>query len=335
MKTRLLILGLLLAGPQAAGWGQEEVGDRVEPPREEHLKQQLTKIERWGLERLLRTERKVDAEQKRRARNSSNPDELALLARDEDSGVRFSVATNRYTPLYVRAQLAADRADFVRGGVAASIALPSGSPLAQRQRLDQIVALLRQDDQVLVRLALSQNPSLPSAVYDSLTVDPDFVVRLTLAQNRLLSPFALRALAADSVEAVRVQALSHRNASPALLLERVELAGPAERLAIAANANTPLPALSVLAADPDPAIRQRVASHAQISPDLIDRLIADPDPQVLVALAKNAKMTRPRLMVLAAHADPQIRQEAERHLAPLIRGEIRDDILERWFSDTP
>ena len=54
--------------------------EQVRPTIEAQLRQHLLKLRGWGVSQLMRTEQKVDREQKRRANTSSNPRELALLA---------------------------------------------------------------------------------------------------------------------------------------------------------------------------------------------------------------------------------------------------------------
>jgi hypothetical protein len=311
-----------------AARGQEAVGDRVEPVVEENIRQQLDKIERWGIERLLHAEKEVDQEQKRRAENSANPDELALLSRDEDSGVRFYVATNRYTPMHILAKLALDPAVHVRSGVAMG--------LGHSNRRDQAMVRalsgdLVQDPQVLVRLVLAQNPMLSSAIYDSLAKDDDFVVRLKVAGNKGVSPQVLSALADDDNIEVRIAALSHRVVSPVLLERHVGDPDESIRLAVAANPNAPLVVLSRLSADPSVGVRATVAVHANSDSGLLGGLIEDQEEAVLLAVASNANVNRKQLMRLAALESVNVRAAAEKRLEPLLRSEIREDILERWF----
>ena len=173
---------LLVTAPSAHA--QDRDTEQVIPPVEDELRRHLRKLQRWSVSQLLRTEQKVDREQKRRANSSSNPQELALLADDEDEGVRFFVAANRHTPLGTRVSLANDPAATVRSGVALVIADdPLASPMV-RQVVEDLGIRLARDKQVLVRLSLLANEMLPEAVYDSLALDPDYVVRQKLAKHR-------------------------------------------------------------------------------------------------------------------------------------------------------
>ena len=104
LKIRLLSLFLFVP---ASLFAQQKVGSSL--TLEEELRHHLRKLDRWGIVQLLRTEQAVDEKQKLRAQTTSNPDELALLSEDEDSGVRFYVAANKNVPLDVQLQLVEDR----------------------------------------------------------------------------------------------------------------------------------------------------------------------------------------------------------------------------------
>jgi hypothetical protein len=88
---RYLWLVLVLLAAPVIGWAQPQGKRGAEPLIEEELRQHLRKLDRWGIVQLLRVEKAVDEKQKKRAKSTSNPEELALLAEDEDSGVRFYV----------------------------------------------------------------------------------------------------------------------------------------------------------------------------------------------------------------------------------------------------
>ena len=78
----------------AAEEEQRRKTEGVAPSVEKWLRGHLRKLDGWGVSDLMRTEQSIDHEQKRRANTSTNPRELALLADDEDLGVRFFVAAN-------------------------------------------------------------------------------------------------------------------------------------------------------------------------------------------------------------------------------------------------
>ena len=126
LRTTALILTLLgVCATPSRGTEEEEQRRRtegVEPTVEQWLRGHLRKVEGWSISKLLETEQIIDREQKRRANNSTNPHELALLADDEDLGVRFYVAANPHTPLGSRMHLAADPDPTVRTGAAMALA---------------------------------------------------------------------------------------------------------------------------------------------------------------------------------------------------------------------
>lgn len=301
------------------------------PEKEERLRQHLRKLDQWGIMSLLRTEREVDQRQKQRAAASTHPEELALLAEDEDGGVRFYVATNTYTPLGVLLGLAFDPLAPVRSGVALSLRYDPLASKEVRETTENIALHLAQDTQPLVRLGLASNTELPDAVFAALSLDPDPVIRQKLAENIRLPQTVLRTLAQDSSALVQVQALKHRNAPWDTLIEMSEDPSPELRLAICQNPNTPLQVLEGLVGDADSRIRQAVAQHPSASLDMLEKMVKDKDVGVVIAVAQHPRADRQLLLALAA--DPrslEIRESAKVRLKPLLRSEIREDILERW-----
>lgn len=298
---------------------------------EDFLREQLRKLDRWGLLDLLRTERDVDRKQKQRARETTHPDELAQLAEDEDGGVRFYVAANRYTPLSTRADLAGDPAPYVRAGVAMSLEHDPLASGADQQAAETIAVHLTRDPQPLVRLALAANGSLTPVTYEVLAVDADPLVRLKLAENRQTSAGALALLAQDSSESVQIRALQHPEMPPDWLLTRSASATAEIRLAVAGNPNAPLAALTRLAGDPDPRVREAVAGHPSTPLSVLRGLAADSSLAVSLAVVRHPRADRELLLALADdRRDSTLRQTAQDRLVPLLRGEIREDVLQRW-----
>jgi hypothetical protein len=318
--------------PVAPPPGEEEMVVEDDPTHgESYLRDALEKLDRWGLFKLLETERDVDAKQKLRARETTHPDELARLALDEDSGVRFYVAANRYTPLLTRADLAADPVAVVRAGVAMSLELdPMASPVDQ-QAAQTIAVHLAVDPQAIVRLALAANAKLTTATYETLAGDADPLVRTKLAENPQASTAALARLSQDSIATIRAQALSHPDMPPELLRDASRADEAEVRLAVAGNANTPMPALVHLASDASPEVREAVARHPVTPLRVLRQLAADSTLAVACAVARHPHADRRLLMALAEdRRDSTLRQTAQDRLVPLLRGEIREDVLQRW-----
>ncbi len=298
---------------------------------EEQVRQQLRKLDGWGLRRLLQEEKRIDKVQKERARLSTNPRELAELATDEDNEVRFFVAVNRNTPIEVLQSLAGDLEPQVRSGVAIALrSAPLGSQSAGAITAD-LALILARDANVLVRLKLAENQELPSAAYEQLATDADHLVRLRIAQNPQSSHHALAALAQDSVETILITALGHRNMPVDWLEKSVEQPYPQVRLAIAQNINTPVGVLDALVLDQAPEVRRAVARHPNTTLPILERMRADQDFEVLLGLVAHPRADRKLLTKLARdERDGGVRMAAQKRLVPLLRKEIREDLLERW-----
>lgn len=298
---------------------------------EEQVRQQMKKLDQWGLRRLLVEEQKIDKIQKERAQLSTNPRELLELSTDEDNEVRFFVAVNSYTPVEVLQTLAADPETQVRSGVAMALIHQPLGARSEQSIIEGLAQALARDPQVLVRLKLAENLELPSAIYEALASDADHLVRLRVAQNPHTSQTALGALAQDSVETILVTALGHRNMPVEWLEKSVGQPYTQVRLAIAQNTNTPVGVLDLLAADQAAEVRRAVARHPNTTLTILDRMRADNDLEVLLGLVAHPHADRKLLMKLARdERDGGVRLAAQQRLVPLLRKEIREDLLERW-----
>jgi len=331
--NRLLIAIPLCLMGMALSHGQESA-EQVDLANEERLRRHLRKLEWHHVTQLLRWEQGVDVEQKKRANTSSNPRELDLLSDDEDVGVRFFVAANRHTPLATRLALSRDPAPAVRSGVALALAQ---DPLATRSVRDVVRDMavdLAKDEHVVVRLALAVNRRLPPAAYDTLALDLDHVVRHKLAENPNTPSPALLQLTQDAELAVQTLALQHHNAPIGRLVEMSRSTLAEIRLAVCRNVNAPVAVLDTLATDPNPQVRRFVAAHPNTELQTLQRLARDADIGVLVSVAQHPSADRRLLMGLAYDdRDPGVRLAAQDRLKPLLRSEIREDVLEREGAD--
>ena len=336
-STILRIVGLALAllctlagTSEAAEEEQRRKTEGVELTVEKWLRGHLSKLEGWGISKLLKTEQSVDREQKRRANTSTNPLELSLLADDEDRGVRFYVAANRNTPLGSRIHLAVDPDATVRVGVAMALAWDPLATQSTRKIVTDLATKLAGDPNVLVRLALVENKQLPPAVFDTLAGDPEEMIRWKLASNLDTPSRVLTRLTSDARRPVRLAALHHRNL-PVSVLTTMAADGDVDvRRAVCVNINTPLDVLAKLAADTDPEIRRLTALHPNTPLETLKGLASDPDPVVMLAVAMHSRADRQLLLELVYNDDVDVRVAAQERLRPLLRREIRDDILERW-----
>jgi hypothetical protein len=333
LRTTTLILALL--STCAASYGTEEDQRRrtegVEPTVEKWLRGHLRKLEGWGVSKLLATEQKVDREQKRRANNSTNPQELALLADDEDLGGRFYVAANPNTPLGSRIHLAGDPEPTVRTGAAMALVWDPLASQPTRQIVEDLAARFAGDPNVLVRLALVQNKRLPPAVFDALAGDPDEMIRWKLAANLDALGRVLTRLAMDVRQPVRIAALQHRNLPVDVLAGMASDTSAVIRRAVCGNIKTPLDVLDDLSGDADPDVRRLTALHPNAPLETLVRLSRDADPAVILAVARHPRADRTLLMDLAYDDQhTEVRLAAQDRLEPLLRREIRDDVLELW-----
>lgn len=310
---------------------EEPVRRGAEPSIEEDLRRHLRKLDRWSVIQLLRAERDVDTKQKKRAQTSSNPEELVILSEDEDSGVRFYVAANRHAPLDVQLLLAQDQEPIVRSGVALALNYDPRASAFQKQLIERIGLRLAADSRPLVRLGLANNQNLPEPVYSALAGDLDPLIRRQLAENLKTPKIVLEKLVQDSVEAVVVTTLRHRNLPGVWLKEMSKNSSPVIREAVCKNINTSLVTLEELAIDLDPAVRVAVAMHPRTSENILTVLASNDDPTVLLAVVQHPQAGRELLLRLSKFdQDLGIRQIARDRLIPLLKGEIREDVLERW-----
>lgn len=328
---KIILLYIFLFVP-ASLFAQQKVGSSL--TLEEELRHHLRKLDRWGIVQLLRTEQAVDEKQKLRAQTTSNPDELALLSEDEDSGVRFYVAANKNVPLDVQLQLVEDREEVVRGGVALSLHFTSEDTKLKGELKRRIAERLANDDKPIVRMALVSNTTLPQAIYDTLATDPDPIIRQKLSENISIPRSSLIVLARDDMANVRASAAAHTNMPDSLLKE---LSGDTEvtvRTAVAGNVNTSVGVLDSLVGDEEVNVRLAVAKHPKTRIAGLRTLANDPNIPVQVTVAQHPQAGKELLLALAgSEKDASVREVARERLEPLLRGEIREDVLERWNTD--
>ena len=332
LKYKHIYLSIILASSNVVA-EDEPVKRGAEPSIEEDLRRHLRKLDRWNVMQLLRVERDVDTKQKKRAQASSNPEELSILAEDEDNGVRFYVAANRHTPLDIQLLLAQDSEPIVRSGIALSLNFDPRATNFKKQLIERIGFRLASDPRPLVRLGLASNQNLPESVYGALAMDADPLIRRQLAENLKTPKAVLEVLVQDSIQAVVVTTLRHRNIPRVWLEQMSSDASPRVREAVCQNINTSLITLEQLAGDTDPGVRNAVAMHPTTSGDILQQLSTDLDPLVLLSVVQHAKAGRELLLRLSKFdQDVAIRQVARERLVPLLQGEIREDVLERWQS---
>ncbi len=326
--TWWLIITLSTGFPALAQTTEAHAAD---PENEPRLRHHLRLLEHLGVLELLEAQRDVNERQRQRAVASTHPEELSLLAGDENGGVRFAVASNPHTPVPVLQRLAQDALAHVRAGVSLNLSDAQTVPEAAHPDVEHTGHQLARDEHPLVRLALASNPHLPESVLLTLSGDQDGAVRLKLASNERVCREGLRVLAHDDDRTVRVRALGHRNTPPDVLLVASQADDAALRVAVGGNINAPPGILEVLAGDPEAAVRLAVARHPGTPGSALQTLAEDAELGIVLAVAQHRNAERNTLFRLAA--DPRwsaVRTAAQASLKPLLRSEIREDLLERW-----
>ncbi len=298
---------------------------------EEELRIHLRKLDRWGLTQLLFTEKQVDQRQMERAKNSTNPEELFQLAKDEDESVRFYVSANKYTPLDVQMDLANDENDVVRSGLAGSLQISIREEKFRKEIKAKIAKKLMQDDIPVVRLALANNIFLNSEIYSDLAMDPDPVIRLNLSQNPRASRNALMTLSGDEFELVRANVAKHHNTMSEVLTNLSKDESVAVRAAVAANVNVSATLLELLGQDSETTVLRAVARQQNTRLVTLKKLAISPDVEIQLAVANNPNTSRELLTLLASgKREKSVKDIAQSRLEPILRQEIREDVLERW-----
>ena len=301
------------------------------PDIEEQLRRHLRKLDRWGLTQLLFTEQQVDQRQMDRAKNSTNPEELFQLAKDEDESVRFYVSANKYTPLDVQMDLANDENDVVRSGLAGSLQISIREEKFRKEIKTKIAKKLMQDEIPVVRLALANNIFLNGEIYSDLAMDLDPVIRLNLSQNPRASRNALTTLSADEFELVRENVAKHHNTPSEVLTNLSVDESGAVRSAVAANVNVSSTLLELLGQDSETIVLRAVARQQNTRLVTLKKLANSSDLEIQLAVANNPNTSRELLTLLASgKREKSVKDIAQSRLEPILRREIREDVLERW-----
>ena len=298
---------------------------------EEELRRHLRKLDRWGLTQLLFTEKQVDQRQMDRAKNSTNPEELFQLAQDEDESVRFYVSANKYTPLDVQMDLADDANDVVRSGLAGSLQISVREEKFRKQIKVKIAKKLIEDDIPVVRLALANNIFLTREIYADLAMDADPVIRLNLSKNPRASRIALTMLSGDEFELVRENVGKHHNTPRDVLTNLSKDEAVIVRAAVAANVNVSATLLELLGQDTETTVLRAVARQQNTKLAILKTLAISPDIEIQLAVASNPNTSRELLTLLASgKREKSVKDIAQNRLEPILRDEIREDVLERW-----
>ena len=89
-----------------------------------------------------------------------------------------------------------------------------------------------------------------------------------------------------------------------------------------------------LVGDEEIDVRLAVAKHPKTRIAGLRTLANDPNIPVQVTVAQHPQAGKELLLALAgSEKDASVREVARERLEPLLRGEIREDVLERWNTD--
>ncbi|WP_254047358.1 PE-PGRS family protein [Streptomyces aureus] len=224
-------------------------------------------------------------------------DLVAVLARDPDESVRFSVSTRP------------DLTEEQRAGIAVDF-----DPSTRSNSLDWVVAL-HEDPDAMRRLGASSHP----------------LVRRSVARARRLPPDVVESLARDEDRVVQLFLAESCDDAPAEMLLRVwqwwngSLSTPDRPHG---HPNFPRRDLVRHADDPNPRMRQLALDDQESTVELVERFSRDSNEEVRLRAATDARLTPASAVRLLDDPYEQIRRAAARHprlpartLVPLLRNE--------------
>lgn len=293
--------------------------------------------------RLLKQAEDLNKEQKERAKRTINPRVLNRLAADEDSGVRFYVAFNPWTPVPALLGLARDANETVRWAAAMNTRLlfridpkfednlasnsisedlrkafgTSGAPLEpstaiQAEEPGSRWVLTTGDREYVVRRVDGNlnvyHRRLPVQMLFELANDYVEIVRMGLASNPNTPPDVLRRLAADVSRSVKQKVAGNPNTEPVILGILARDPDRDVRLEVAQNPHTSLRVMEDFSVESDEAFRVAVAGNRGTSPSILLGLIFDTSIPVRRAIAAHPSMPSPGLIRLSEDADLDVRR---------------------------
>ncbi|WP_245234440.1 PE-PGRS family protein [Streptomyces flavochromogenes] len=209
-------------------------------------------------------------------------DLVAVLARDPDESVRFSVSTR------------SDLTEEQRAGIAVAF-----DPSTRSQALDWVVAL-HADPDAMRRLGASSHP----------------LVRRSVARARRLPPDVVESLARDEDRVVQLFLAESCDDAPAEMLLRVwqwwngSLSAPDRPHG---HPNFPRRDLVRHADDPNPRMRQLALDDPESTVELVERFSRDSNEEVRLRAAIDARLTPASAVRLLDDPYDRVRGAATRH----------------------
>ena len=234
------------------------------------------------------------------AENPKAPVELLeALSREqgeEGSICRSQVASNPSTPLRILRRLWGDSDEFVRRMVAQNISISKGfllEILEQSQNLKRnrttfvsaiagnrktpadVLVVLSQDKDKLIRAAVAGNPRTPVVVLIALSQDKDKWVRRVVAENTNTPLDTLRVLARERLPRSEYSGTDVRAAvagNPSCPVDLLESLAKDKswwiRVGVAGNPSTNAETLMLLAQDNEGIVRANVSAHDSATPEI-------------------------------------------------------------------
>ena len=141
---------------------------------------------------------------------------------------------------------------------------------------------------LVVRVAMSENPTTPPEVLTKLSEDEEERVRVGVAENPATLPEVLTKLSEDKAR-VRVGVASNPATPPEVLAKLSDDEDPYVPIWVASNPSTPPEVLTKLSDDGDWDVRQNVAEHLSTPPDILFKLSGDEENDVKEAARYNPK----------------------------------------------
>jgi hypothetical protein len=150
-----------------------------------------------------------------------------------------------------------------------------------------VVARLTMRYELLIRVALLENPNLPAVTVQELASRPntEHALKIVLAGRPELTPTQLDAFAKSGRIAIRAAVAQNPSSSASLLASLCHDKSHTVRALVAQQAKITPESVAVLAQDPLAVVRLYVAKRPALAPALIELLCGDASPRVRACLA--------------------------------------------------
>ena len=191
----------------------------------------------------------------------------------------------------------------------------------------EIIEELAENEDMILRRAVAENPKTPVKLLRKLTGDRDLAVRRNVALNTSTPVDILMKLAEDEEKWVRFAVARNPNAPAEILRKLTEDEYEQVRWGVASNPNTPAEALMKLTEDGNWVVRREIVENPKTPVEALRKLTEDEYVDVRQKIAKNPNAPADILRKLADDEDRSVRQGVvENPNAPV-------DILKKLAED--